>query len=135
MLPGITFGGVVRRLLRVPFAETERSSRGHGESVASVAVESADGEAGHVGEELLEPLLLSSGRVHCAERGHFSCSGGHPSAHHWAIKGPYLLRSGPDKCLLPLLRSHSSATLVSERILERTITRQWNTTLRVVLSA
>lgn len=95
VLPGITFGGVVRRLLRVPFAETERSSSGHGESVASVAVESADGEAGHVGGELLEPLLLSSGRVHCAERGHFSRSGGHPSAHHWAIEGPYLLRQGP----------------------------------------
>lgn len=43
-------------------------------------------------------------------------------------------RAGPDKCLLALFRSHSSAILVSERILEHTITRQWNSTLSVVSS-
>lgn len=86
VLPGVTFGGVVGRLFRVPFAQSHRGSRSQGEPVASVAVQSADGEAGHVGRELLETLLLSSGRVHCAQWGHFSCSGGHLSAHHWPIK-------------------------------------------------
>lgn len=95
MQSGVTFSGVVGRLLRVPFAQSHCGSRGHGESVAGVAVKSADGEAGHVGGELLEPLLFSSGRVHCAQWGHFSCCAGHLSAHHRALKWPDLLEQGP----------------------------------------
>lgn len=118
VLPGFTLGGVVGRLLRVPLPQSHGGSGGHREPVAGVAVQPADGEAGHVGGELLQPLLLSSTRVHCAEMGDISAALEDTRVHTAGPVGAPACCGGvggPNKCLPPLLRRHSSAISVPQR--------------------